>query len=390
MNNIIEISGIWTRYTKIDLVDSLIERSSKSIFINFGYVIGGEDAKYVLDKLIQKKNNFPQIKIIVCLIMVRNNYSDEYMNLLKTVLDEVFVLYHGIITTSCFPYFHLSVCHHKCALFDECELIIGSNNYKDGFLYPKDINFSKNNYNFVSKRSAFFHTNIVTKTFLEFDIYIKFKNEYPDLLNKLYKVISGITVLNSDLIGSNFKFDFTGINYGRKYPIIDILQNTTNCVDLVCFHLWPRGEFYNELIRLLKNRVRIRVIIPASESITTYFFYIVCMYHIYRLSYYGEINYSTICIGSSMHIKMIVSDNSNLLMSSANYNDKSLNQKIESELWCYMWGDKTKQVIREYKNWTNRIIFKKYDRNNGLFGWFGDTIYRGTMNVISSFIEWMF
>jgi hypothetical protein len=87
---------------------------------------------------------------------------------------------------------------------------------------------------------------------------------------------------------------------------------------------------------------------------------------------------------------MIISDNSNLLMSSANYNDKSLNQKIESELWCYMWGDKTKQVIREYKKWTNRIIFKKYDRNNGLFGWFGDAIYRGTMNVISSFIEWMF
>jgi hypothetical protein len=87
---------------------------------------------------------------------------------------------------------------------------------------------------------------------------------------------------------------------------------------------------------------------------------------------------------------MIVSDNSKLMISSANYNEKSLNKKIESELWCYVWGDKTEKIINGYNDWMEKIDFKKYKRGGGMFGWLGDALYRGTMRAVSSFIEWMF
>jgi len=86
---------------------------------------------------------------------------------------------------------------------------------------------------------------------------------------------------------------------------------------------------------------------------------------------------------------MIVSDNSRLMISSANYNEKSLNKKIESELWCDMWGEKTEKIINGYNDWIEKIEFRKY-RRVGLFGRVGDALYRGTMRVVSAFIEWMF
>jgi hypothetical protein len=388
-HDIVEMEGIWSRQMKIEMMGCLIRNATRSIFINFGYIVGGVDAKYVLDQLIAKKNNNPSIRIVICLIFVQTSYDEDYMILLRNTLDDVFVLYHGIIRTQKFPYFHLSVCHHKCALFDERDMIIGSSNYKDGFLYPDDVDYVDNRENFKKKWNHIFHLNFITKTFVEFDVYIRFNREFVELFNVFYKVISGITINDCELVGYNFKMEMTGINYGRKYPIIDILRDSKESVDIICFHLWPRGDFYDVLVDLLKRGVRVRFIIPSAESITTYFFYIVCMYHIYRLSHFGKIEYSSFCVGGSVHIKMIVSDNSKVMISSANYNDKSLNQKIESELWCYVWGEKTKNIIYKYNDWIEKIEFKKY-RQEGVFGWFGDMMYRGTMRVVSSFIEWMF
>jgi hypothetical protein len=388
-HDIVEIEGIWSRKMKIEMMDCLIKNSTRSIFINFGYVVGGVDAKYVLDQLIAKKENNPSIRIVICLIFVQTSYDEDYMILLRNTLDDVFVLYHGIIRTENFPYFHLSVCHHKCALFDDKELIIGSSNYKDGFMYPDDVDYVDNRENFKKKLNHIFHLNFITKKFVEFDVYIKFDREMVELFNLFYKVISGITIQKCDLIGYNFKMEMTGINYGRKYPIIDILRESKESVDIICFHLWPRGDFYDALVDLLKRGVRVRFIIPSAESITTYFFYIVCMYHIYRLSHFGQIEYSAFCVGGSVHIKMVVSDNSRLMISSANYNEKSLNKKTESELWCDMWGDKTEKIINGYNDWIEKIDFRKY-RRGGLFGRVGDALYRGTMRVVSGFIEWMF
>jgi hypothetical protein len=54
-----------------------------------------------------------------------------------------------------------------------------------------------------------------------------------------------------------------------------------------------------------------------------------------------------------------------------------------------MWGEKTEKIINGYNDWMEKIEFQKYQRG-GLFGKVGDALYRGTMRVVSAFIEWMF
>jgi hypothetical protein len=117
-------------------------------------------------------------------------------------------------------------------------------------------------------------------------VYIRFNREFVELFNIFYKVISGITINECELVGYNFKMEMTGINYGRKYPIIDILRDSNETIDIICFHLWPRGDFYDTLVDLLKRGVRVRFIIPSAESISTYFFYIVSMCWILFFIYY--------------------------------------------------------------------------------------------------------
>ena len=94
-HDIVEMEGIWSRRMKIEMMDCLIRNATRSIFINFGYIVGGVDAKYVLDQLIAKKNNNPSIRIVICLIFVQTSYDEDYMILLRNTLDDVFVLYHG-------------------------------------------------------------------------------------------------------------------------------------------------------------------------------------------------------------------------------------------------------------------------------------------------------